>query len=66
MNPFPCPIDSAILVWDWGKYLGPEALDQGVVLRVAEVVRRDIPMYRFTQDGLLEAVQRLMRGGNRH
>ena len=26
VNPFPCPIDSAILVWEWGKYLGEEAL----------------------------------------
>jgi branched-chain amino acid aminotransferase len=30
VNPFPCPIESAILVWSWGKYLGAEALEQGV------------------------------------
>jgi branched-chain amino acid aminotransferase, group I len=30
VNPFPCPIETAILVWEWGKYLGPEALEQGV------------------------------------
>ena len=30
VNPFPCPIDSAILVWEWGKYLGQEALEKGV------------------------------------
>jgi len=30
VNPFPCPIDTAILVWNWGKYLGPEALEEGV------------------------------------
>jgi branched-chain amino acid aminotransferase len=30
VNPFPCPVDAAILVWDWGKYLGPEALEEGV------------------------------------
>lgn len=30
VNPFPCPIDAAILVWDWGKYLGAEALEKGV------------------------------------
>lgn len=30
VNPFPCPIESAILVWNWGKYLGPEALENGV------------------------------------
>lgn len=30
VNPFPCPIDSAVLVWNWGKYLGPEATEKGV------------------------------------
>jgi uncharacterized protein len=31
----------------------------------AEVIRRVFPMYRLTQDGLLQAVQHLMRGGAR-
>jgi branched-chain amino acid aminotransferase len=30
VNPFPCPIETAILVWEWGKYLGAEAIEQGV------------------------------------
>lgn len=30
VNPFGCPVDVAIAVWDWGKYLGPEALEKGV------------------------------------
>jgi branched-chain amino acid aminotransferase len=30
VNPFPCPVDMAIMVMDWGKYLGPEALEKGV------------------------------------
>jgi branched-chain amino acid aminotransferase len=30
VNPFPCPVDVAILVWDWGKYLGSESLEKGV------------------------------------
>ena len=30
VNPFPCPIESAIIIWNWGKYLGPEALENGV------------------------------------
>lgn len=30
VNPAGCPIDVAIAVWEWGKYLGPEALEQGV------------------------------------
>src|SRR5438067_510879 len=32
----------------------------------AEVIRRIFPMYRLTQDGLLEAVHHLMKGGARH
>ncbi len=30
VNPAGSPIDVAIAVWEWGKYLGPEALEQGV------------------------------------
>ncbi|HEY4490826.1 MAG TPA: aminotransferase class IV, partial [Acidobacteriota bacterium] len=30
VNPFPCPIETAILVWSWGKYLGADALEKGV------------------------------------
>ncbi len=30
VNPLNCPVDAAIMVWEWGAYLGPEALEQGV------------------------------------
>jgi branched-chain amino acid aminotransferase len=30
VNPFPCPVDSAVLVWEWGAYLGQDALENGV------------------------------------
>ncbi|MCD9187538.1 MAG: branched-chain amino acid transaminase [Pyrinomonadaceae bacterium] len=30
VNPFPNPIDSYIAVWQWGKYLGEEALENGI------------------------------------
>ncbi len=30
VNPLPCPVDVAIMVWEWGTYLGAEALEQGV------------------------------------
>jgi branched-chain amino acid aminotransferase len=30
VNPLACPIEVFIACWDWGKYLGPEALEQGV------------------------------------
>jgi branched-chain amino acid aminotransferase len=30
VDPLPNPIDCAILVWEWGQYLGPQALENGV------------------------------------
>lgn len=30
VNPFPNPLDAYIGAWDWGKYLGDEAIEQGV------------------------------------
>lgn len=30
VNPLPCPVETAVAVWDWGAYLGPEALARGV------------------------------------
>ena len=35
VNPFPCPVDSAILTWEWGAYLGKEALEHGVDVRIS-------------------------------
>ena len=39
VNPFPCPVDMAVMVWEWGKYLGPEALEQGVDVCVSSWAR---------------------------
>jgi len=39
VNPFPCPVDVAIMVWDWGKYLGTESLEKGVDVRVSSWTR---------------------------
>ena len=39
VNPLPCPVDAAILVWEWGPYLGPEALEKGVDVRVSSWTR---------------------------
>jgi branched-chain amino acid aminotransferase len=39
VNPFPCPVEMAIMVWDWGKYLGTEALEKGVDVRVSSWTR---------------------------
>ncbi len=30
VDPRSCPVDVAIAVWPWGKYLGPEAMEKGV------------------------------------
>jgi branched-chain amino acid aminotransferase len=35
VDPFPNPVDCAILVWEWGKYLGEEALEAGVDVKVS-------------------------------
>jgi branched-chain amino acid aminotransferase len=35
VDPFPNPVDCAILVWNWGKYLGEEALENGVDVKVS-------------------------------
>jgi len=39
VNPFPCPVEVTIMVWDWGKYLGTEALEKGVDVRVSSWTR---------------------------
>jgi len=39
VNPFPCPVDVFIGVWKWGKYLGPEAVEQGVDVCVSSWTR---------------------------
>jgi branched-chain amino acid aminotransferase len=33
--PANCPVDVVIAAWKWGKYLGPEAIEQGVDVRVS-------------------------------
>jgi branched-chain amino acid aminotransferase len=39
VNPFPCPVDAAILTWEWGAYLGQDALENGVDVRVSSWAR---------------------------
>ncbi|HVL65864.1 MAG TPA: branched-chain amino acid transaminase [Vicinamibacterales bacterium] len=39
VNPFPCPVDSAILLWEWGAYLGQDALERGVDVRISSWAR---------------------------
>jgi len=35
VDPFPNPVDCAVLVWEWGTYLGDEALEAGVDVKVS-------------------------------
>jgi len=39
VDPFPNPVECAILVWEWGKYLGDEALERGVDVKVSTWLR---------------------------
>jgi branched-chain amino acid aminotransferase len=35
VNPLGNPVDAAIMVWEWGAYLGQEAIEQGVDMKVS-------------------------------
>jgi branched-chain amino acid aminotransferase len=35
VNPFPNPLSCYIGAWDWGKYLGDEAIDRGVDVQIS-------------------------------
>lgn len=35
VNPLGNPVDAAIMLWEWGAYLGAEALEQGVDMKVS-------------------------------
>lgn len=39
VNPFPAPIDAYIATWQWGKYLGEEALENGIEVCVSSWTR---------------------------
>jgi branched-chain amino acid aminotransferase len=35
VNPFSCPVDAAIILWEWGTYMGKDALEQGCDVKIA-------------------------------
>jgi len=39
VNPLHNPVDAAIMLWEWGAYLGAEALEQGVDVKVSTWAR---------------------------
>jgi branched-chain amino acid aminotransferase len=39
VNPLSNPVDAAILVWEWGAYLGQDALENGVDVKISSWAR---------------------------
>lgn len=39
VNPFNCPVEVVVAAFEWGRYLGPEALENGVDVRVSSWAR---------------------------
>jgi len=39
VSPVSCPVDVVVAAWKWGKYLGSEAIENGVDVRVASWTR---------------------------
>jgi branched-chain amino acid aminotransferase len=35
VDPTPCPVDVVVAVWEWGAYLGADALENGADVRIA-------------------------------
>ncbi len=35
VNPHPCPVEMVIATWKWGRYLGEEAIEKGVAVKVS-------------------------------
>ena len=42
INPFKCPVNCAIAVWEWGAYLGEEALAKGIKTKISSYARNYI------------------------
>lgn len=39
INPFECPVNCTIAVWEWGAYLGEEALVKGIKTKISSYAR---------------------------
>jgi branched-chain amino acid aminotransferase len=39
VNPLSIPVDAAVMVWDWGAYLGAGALEEGVDVKISTWTR---------------------------
>ena len=39
VNPFPCSVDLAIMVWEWGAYFTKEAIEEGLDVKISTWAR---------------------------
>ena len=39
VNPHPCPVDVAIMLWEWGAYFSQEALEEGLDVKISTWAR---------------------------
>jgi branched-chain amino acid aminotransferase len=39
VNPLPCPVDIAIMLWDWGAYFTKEAIEEGLDVKISTWAR---------------------------
>ena len=39
LNPMPCPVEAAVVVWEWSQMMGAEALDNGINVGVSSWTR---------------------------
>jgi branched-chain amino acid aminotransferase len=39
VNPLPCPVDVAIMLWDWGAYFTKEAIEEGLDVKISTWAR---------------------------
>src|SRR4029079_4063373 len=39
VNPAPCPIDVAIMLWEWGAYFTKEAIEEGLDVKISTGAR---------------------------
>ena len=35
VNPFPCPVDVAVMLWEWGAYFTKEAIEEGLNVKIS-------------------------------
>ena len=39
VNPFPCPVDVAVMLWEWGAYFTKDAIEEGLDVKVSTWAR---------------------------